>query len=69
LIPNYRLAQCFRENPGLRQVTRLSLWQGVKCLRLKLWDEETRTLVGFDAVRRRELPEPAGATMGRSHPL
>jgi len=69
LIPNYRLAQCFRENPGLRQVTRLSLWQGVKCLRLKLWDEESRTLVGFDAVRRRALPETAGATMSRSHPL
>jgi omega-6 fatty acid desaturase (delta-12 desaturase) len=69
MIPNYRLAQCFRENPGLQQVTRLSLWQGVKCLRLKLWDEESRTLVGFDAIRRRALPGPARATMSRSHPL
>lgn len=61
LIPNYRLAQCFRENPDLQRVTRLTLWQGVRCLRLKLWDEETRTLVGFDAARkhealRRQLP-------------
>jgi omega-6 fatty acid desaturase (delta-12 desaturase) len=69
LIPNYRLAQCFRENPGLQQVTRLSLWQGVKCLRLKLWDEEARTLVGFDAVRRTREPDSARATMSRSHPL
>ena len=52
LIPNYRLAQCFRENPALRQVTHLTLRQGLRCLRLKLWDEETRTLVGFDALRR-----------------
>lgn len=51
LIPNYRLAQCFDDNPALRQVTRLTLRQGFGCLRLKLWDEETRTLVGFDAVR------------------
>jgi omega-6 fatty acid desaturase (delta-12 desaturase) len=60
-IPNYRLAQCFREVPGLQRVTRLTLWQGLCCLRLKLWDEETRTLVGFDAVR-------ATATRGRHGP-
>ncbi len=50
-IPNYRLAQCFREVPELQRVTRLTLWQGLRCLRLKLWDEETRSLVGFGAVR------------------
>ena len=53
-IPNYRLAECFHQNPSLQQVTRLTLWQAVRCLRLKLWDEETRTLVGFDAVRNGE---------------
>jgi acyl-lipid omega-6 desaturase (Delta-12 desaturase) len=59
-IPNYRLARCFREVPGMQRVTRLTLGQGLRCLRLKLWDEETRTLVGFDAVRGRaprEEPE------------
>jgi omega-6 fatty acid desaturase (delta-12 desaturase) len=56
LIPNYRLAQCFRDNPGLQQVTRLTLWQGLRCLRLKLWDEETRTLVGFEAVSKQKAP-------------
>jgi omega-6 fatty acid desaturase (delta-12 desaturase) len=53
LIPNYRLAQCFRENPELQRVTHLTLRQGLSCLRLKLWDEESRTLVGFDFVRNR----------------
>jgi len=52
-IPNYRLAQCFREVPELQRVTRLTLWQGLRCLRLKLWDEETRSLVSFGAVRER----------------
>jgi omega-6 fatty acid desaturase (delta-12 desaturase) len=51
LIPNYRLARCFHENPALQRVTRLTLGQALRCLRLKLWDEETRTLVGFDALR------------------
>jgi len=46
-IPNYRLRQCLRENPELQQVTRLTLWESVKCARLKLWDEERRKLVGL----------------------
>jgi len=66
-IPNYRLAECFRQVRGLQQVTRLTLWQGLRSLRLKLWDEETRTLVGFDAVRNRETsaPSPIAATAPR----
>jgi omega-6 fatty acid desaturase (delta-12 desaturase) len=53
-IPNYRLRQCFRENPELQQVTRLTLWGSLKCARLKLWDEERGKLVGFqhlDSIR------------------
>ncbi len=46
-IPNYRLQQCLRENPELQQVTRLTLWESLKCARLKLWDEERRRLVSF----------------------
>ncbi len=46
-IPNYRLQQCLRENTELQQVTRLTLWDSLKCARLKLWDEERRKLVGF----------------------
>lgn len=46
-IPNYRLRQCFRENPELHDVTRLTLWGSLKSARLKLWDEEQRKLVGF----------------------
>jgi omega-6 fatty acid desaturase (delta-12 desaturase) len=46
-IPNYRLPRCFAENPELQQVTRLTLFQSLRCARLKLWDEEKRKLVGF----------------------
>jgi omega-6 fatty acid desaturase (delta-12 desaturase) len=46
-IPNYRLARCFRENPALQRVTRLSLRDSLRCARLRLWDEERRTMIGF----------------------
>lgn len=49
-IPNYRLAECYRENPDLQRVTRLTLRQGLQCLQLKLWDEDRGKLVGFGAV-------------------
>ena len=49
-IPNYRLARCFRENPAL-PAARLTIRDSVRCLRLRLWDEDRRTMVGFEAVR------------------
>lgn len=53
-IPNYRLRRCMKENPHLRQnARRLTMWQSVKCLRLKLWDESERRLVSFRELRRR----------------
>ena len=46
-IPNYHLQRCLRENPELTRVTQLTLWDSLKCARLKLWDEESKKLVGF----------------------
>jgi omega-6 fatty acid desaturase (delta-12 desaturase) len=51
LIPNYNLPRCMEEIPELSQVTRLNLWQSFKCVRLKLWDEESRRLIGFSDLR------------------
>ncbi len=51
LIPNYRLAECFRDNPALQRVTRLTFRQSLRCARLKLWDEERRALVSFRELR------------------
>ena len=51
-IPNYRLQQCLDEIPALRQVTRLTLGYGLKCIFLKLWDEERAKLVSYRSVRR-----------------
>ncbi len=50
-IPNYRLPECFAENPELHQVTRLTVRESLRCARLKLWDEETNRMVGFSELR------------------
>ncbi len=50
-IPNYRLRQCFAEVPELHHVTRLKLWESFRCLGMKLWDEDTRELVGFSHLK------------------
>ena len=51
-IPNYSLQQCFDENPLLQRATKLTLWTSVRTLRLTLWDEDSRQLVGFRELKR-----------------
>ena len=51
-IPNYALQRCMKENPEFRNVTTITLWTSLKSLRLNLWDEERRELVGFGHLRR-----------------
>ena len=51
-IPNYRLQQCLDENPQLQHVTRIGIWDGIKTLRLALWDEDSRRLISFREARR-----------------
>ena len=51
-IPNYRLQQCLDENPELQHVTQITIWDGIKTLRLALWDEDSRRLISFREARR-----------------
>jgi acyl-lipid omega-6 desaturase (Delta-12 desaturase) len=51
-IPYYRLPQTLRDNPNLRNVSRLTLLQSFRCARLALWDESRGRLVSFRDVRR-----------------
>jgi omega-6 fatty acid desaturase (delta-12 desaturase) len=46
-IPNYNLQRAHDENPVLRSVPTITLWDGLRAVRLKLWDEESRRLVTF----------------------
>ena len=52
-IPNYHLQRCFDEVAEVRRVTTLTLRESVRTLRLTLWDEDERRLIGFRDLRRR----------------
>ena len=52
-IPCYRLGEALRDHPELRSVSRLTLKESFRCLRLALWDEDQRRLVGFREARAR----------------
>jgi acyl-lipid omega-6 desaturase (Delta-12 desaturase) len=46
-IPNYNLQRAHDDNPILHGVPTLSLWDGIRAVRLKLWDEDRGRLVTF----------------------
>lgn len=49
-IPFYRLTEALRDHPKLVGIKRLTLWQSLKCTKLKLWCEEKRKLVSIKAA-------------------
>ncbi len=55
-IPNYSLQQCHDENPSLREVTVLTLRDGLKTISLKLWDEDNQQMIGYAHLRRAQSP-------------
>ena len=50
-IPNYRLQECFDENPVFTRVTEMRLLESLRCVRLALWDEAKGKLVSFREAR------------------
>ncbi len=60
-IPFYRLPLALRHHPDLAKVGRLTLWQSLSCVRLVLWDEAARRLIGFRELRfhLRGVPAPS----------
>jgi omega-6 fatty acid desaturase (delta-12 desaturase) len=50
-IPNYNLQRAHDENAIFRDVPTLSLWDGLRAVRLKLWDEDRERLVTFAQAR------------------
>jgi omega-6 fatty acid desaturase (delta-12 desaturase) len=67
-IPNYALAACHAAHPALRSAQRLTLMEGLRCTRLKLWDESTQEMITFREAWRRLQgraeggPEPAAVS-------
>ena len=50
-IPNYNLQRAHDENPAFHNVPTLSLWDGVKTARLKVYDEDRKKLVTWREAR------------------
>jgi acyl-lipid omega-6 desaturase (Delta-12 desaturase) len=55
-IPNYNLQRAHDETPALHHVPTLSLLDGVRAVRLKLWDEEGARLVTFMQAKAAACP-------------
>ena len=52
-IPNYALARSANAHPSLNRATRITIWQSLRCMHLKLWDERAGQLISFREARRR----------------
>jgi omega-6 fatty acid desaturase (delta-12 desaturase) len=51
-VPYYRLPRILRDHPELGEIGRLTLWESIKCVRLVLWDENSKKLISFRELRR-----------------
>lgn len=51
-IPNYRLKPCYDAIPALQAKPPLTIRQSLAGIRLKMWDEESKKLVGFRPAER-----------------
>jgi acyl-lipid omega-6 desaturase (Delta-12 desaturase) len=60
-IPNYNLQRAHEENPIFHDVPTLSLWDGLRAVRLKLWDEDAKRLVSFAQARAGRVARPGSA--------
>jgi acyl-lipid omega-6 desaturase (Delta-12 desaturase) len=55
-IPNYNLQRAHDASPIFAAVPTLSLWDGLRAVRFKLWDEEAGRLVTFAQASRSASP-------------
>jgi omega-6 fatty acid desaturase (delta-12 desaturase) len=51
LIPNYRLEECYKSEAAFQEIKPLSVPKSLKSLRLHLWDETNKKLVGFNVLK------------------
>ncbi len=65
-VPNYNLQRAHDDNPIFHDVPTLSLWDGLRTVRLKLWDEDHARLVTFPEARAAAGRGGAGAPIASS---
>jgi omega-6 fatty acid desaturase (delta-12 desaturase) len=60
-IPYYRLPRALRDHPELGNISKLTLLESFRCVRLALWDENRRRLVSFREARAAAADEKKAA--------
>lgn len=50
-VPNYRLRDCHLAIQELQKVARIGVWESFKTVRLALFDEDSRRMIGFRDLR------------------
>ena len=58
-IPNYNLQRAHESTPAFATVPTLSVWDGLRSVRFKLWDEQAGRLVTFAQARHLLAAAPA----------
>ena len=66
-IPNYNLPRAHDDTPVFARVPKVSLWRGLRAVRLKLWDEGGDRLVSWADIRNGRVV-PATVPVGSSPP-
>ncbi len=61
-IANYNLESCHKASPLFQAVPPVTIRSSLKSLKLRLWDERSRRLVGFSAVKPRRAEQLKSAT-------
>jgi len=51
-VPNYKLEEAHEKTPPLQQATTITLRSSLKAIRFRLYDEETKTFVNFQEVKK-----------------
>jgi acyl-lipid omega-6 desaturase (Delta-12 desaturase) len=64
-VPNYNLQRAHDNVPIFHEVPVLTFWDGLKAVRLKLWDEEARRLVTFKEARTKRTTKPSAGAYTR----
>jgi omega-6 fatty acid desaturase (delta-12 desaturase) len=54
-VPNYNLQRAHDENEIFHDVPQISLWDGMRAIRLKLYDEEHGHMVTWAEAKRRAV--------------
>jgi omega-6 fatty acid desaturase (delta-12 desaturase) len=50
-IPFYRLPEILKDFPELRDIGRITFLESLRCVKLVLWDEDSRRLISFRELR------------------